>query len=105
LIKDKQTGLLLHHGHLKDGLYQLLPSPSSSSSSINQALVGERTTPVSWHKLLGHPAFRIVHRVLSQFKFMLFPIRPILFAQLVLKQRDINCHFIPLFLKFVSPYN
>jgi hypothetical protein len=105
LIKDKQTRLLLHHGHLKDGLYQLLPSPSSSSSSINQALVGERTTPVSWHKLLGHPAFRIVHRVLSQFKFMLFPIRPILFAQLVLKQRDINCHFIPLFLKFVSPYN
>jgi hypothetical protein len=39
LIKDKHTGLLLHHGHLKDGLYQLLPSSSSSSSSINQALV------------------------------------------------------------------
>jgi len=70
LIKDKQTGMLLHHGHLKDGLYQLLPSPSgsSSSSSINQALVGERTTPASWHKRLGHPAFRTVQRVLSQFK-------------------------------------
>jgi len=69
LIKDKQTGLLLHHGHLKDGLYQLLPSLSSSSpSSINQALVGEHTTPASWHKRLGHPAFRTVNRVLSQFE-------------------------------------
>jgi hypothetical protein len=69
LIKDNQTGILLHHGHLKDGLYQLLPSrSSSSSSSINQALVGERTTPASWHKRLGHPAFHTIQRVLSQFK-------------------------------------
>jgi hypothetical protein len=70
LIKDKQIELLLHHRHLKDSLYHLFLSPSGSSSSINQALVGERTTPAFWHKRLGHPAFRTIHRVLSQFKLL-----------------------------------
>jgi hypothetical protein len=81
LIKDKQTGLLLHYGHLKDGLYQFFPSPSSSSSlSINEALVGERTTPASWHKRLGHPAFRTVQRVLSQFKLLVISNKAPLFC-------------------------
>jgi len=42
VIKDSQTGITLHQGLIKDGLYQL--TPSFSSSSIKQALVGERTS-------------------------------------------------------------
>jgi hypothetical protein len=106
LIKDKQTGLLLHHKHLKDGLYQLLPSPSSlSSSSINQALVGERTTPASWHKRLGHPAFRTVQCVLYQFKLPVISNKAHPFCSACAQAKDINCHFIHLFLQFVNLYN
>jgi len=65
LIKDIQTKAILHQGPTKDGLYPLLPS--TSSSSIKQAFVGERTSTASWHKRLGHPAFRTVQHVLSQF--------------------------------------
>jgi hypothetical protein len=45
VIKDSQTRITLHQGRIKDGLYQLIPS--SSSSSIKQALVGECTSPAS----------------------------------------------------------
>lgn len=45
VIKDSQNRTTLHQGRIKDGLYQLLPS--SSSSSIKQALVGECTSPAS----------------------------------------------------------
>jgi hypothetical protein len=71
VIKDSQTGIILHQGRINDGLYQLLPSPSSSS--IKQALVGERTSLDSWHKRLGHPAFRIVLIVVSQFQLPVLP--------------------------------
>jgi len=54
---------ILHQGPTKDDLYPLLPS--TSSSSIKQAFVGERTSIASWHKRLGHPAFRTVQHVLS----------------------------------------
>jgi hypothetical protein len=66
VIKDSQTGIILQQGLIKDGLYQL--TPSSSSSSIKQALVGERTSTAQGHKRLGHPAFYTIHRVLSQFQ-------------------------------------
>jgi hypothetical protein len=65
LIKDIQTRAILHQGRIKDGLYQLLPS--SSSSSIKQAIVGERAFAASWHKRLGHPSFCTIQHVLSQF--------------------------------------
>jgi hypothetical protein len=66
VIKDCKSGITLHQGPLKDGLYQLHPS---SSSSINkQALVGERTSTDHWHKRLGHPALCTVHKVLSMFQ-------------------------------------
>jgi hypothetical protein len=66
VIKDSQTGIILHQGRTKDGLYHLLLS--SGSSSVNQALVGDCTSPTSWHKHLGHLAFRTVHSVISQFQ-------------------------------------
>jgi hypothetical protein len=65
-IKDRKTRLPVHHGQLKDGLYHLLPPQVSSSQS--QALVGERTSPHSWHHRLGHPALRTVNFVLSKFQ-------------------------------------
>jgi hypothetical protein len=65
-IKDRKTRLPVHHGQLKDGLYHLLPPQVYSSQS--QALVGERTSPHSWHHHLGHPALRIVNFVLSKFQ-------------------------------------
>jgi hypothetical protein len=71
VIKDCQTEITLHQGLIKDRLYQL--HPSSSSSSIKQALVGERTSTNHWHKHLGHPTLRIVHRVLPQFNLPVIP--------------------------------
>jgi hypothetical protein len=71
VIKDCQIGITLHQGLIKDGLYQL--HPSSSSSSIKQALVGERTSTDHWHKRLGHLALRTVHRILSQFHLPVIP--------------------------------
>jgi hypothetical protein len=68
VIKDSQTGTILHQGLIKDGLYQL--TPSSSSPPIKQVFLGERTSTAHWHKRLGHPAFRTVHRVLSQFQLL-----------------------------------
>jgi len=105
LIKDKQTGMLLHHRHLKDGLYQLLPSPSSSSSlsSINQALVGERTTPASWHKRLGHPAFRTVQRVLSQFKLPVISNKAQLFCSACAQAKGHQLPFYPTISKVCKP--
>jgi len=47
-------------------LYHLLPPQVSSSQS--QALVGERTSPHSWHHCLGHPALRTVNFVPSKFQ-------------------------------------
>jgi hypothetical protein len=35
--------------------------------STPQAMVGERTSQAHWHRRLGHPAFRTVRRILSQF--------------------------------------
>jgi hypothetical protein len=65
-IKDRKTRLSVHHGQLKDGLYHLLPLQVSSSQS--QALVGERTSPHSWHHCLGHPALWTVNFVLPKFQ-------------------------------------
>jgi hypothetical protein len=65
-IKDRKNRLPIHHGQLKDGLYHLLPPQVSSSQS--QALVGERTSPHSWHHCLGHPALRTVNFVPSKFQ-------------------------------------
>jgi hypothetical protein len=66
VIKDRLTRIPLHQGPLKNGLYQF--QPFSTSLSISHALVGERTSPNHWHRHLGHPAFRVVQRILSTFK-------------------------------------
>jgi len=65
VIKDCRTRSILHWGPLKNGLYQLLPSPTSFPSPYS--LVGERTSVDQWHKRLGHPALRTVKHVISKF--------------------------------------
>jgi hypothetical protein len=70
VIKDCQTRSILHRGPLKNGLYQLLPSPTSSPSPYS--LVGERTSANQWRKRLGHPALRTVKHVISKFSLPAF---------------------------------
>jgi len=66
IIKNCKTKLPVHHGQLKHGLYHLFPPQVPSSTS--HALVGERTSPQSWHHRLGHPALQTVNFVLSKFQ-------------------------------------
>jgi hypothetical protein len=71
VIKDCRTRSILHQGPLKHGLYQLLPSLTSTPSPYS--LVGERTFAEQWHKRLGHSALRTVKQVISKFSLSVFP--------------------------------
>ena len=66
LVKDRPTGRVLLRGLSRNGLC-LFPSAFNKLPSSSFAFVGERTSPTQWHSRLGHPAFRIVHHVLSKF--------------------------------------
>jgi hypothetical protein len=65
LLKDRRTGKLLLHGLNRHGLYQFFPS---ANKHPRYAMVGDRVSAFQWHSRLGHPTWRIVHRVLSSFK-------------------------------------
>jgi transposase InsO family protein len=65
LLKDRATGKLLLHGPSNHGLYPI--SYSVNKSHAPSALVGERASTSQWHSRLGHPALKIVRRVLSAF--------------------------------------
>lgn len=101
VIKDCQTGSPLHQGPLRNGLYKL--NPSSSSSSINQALVSEWTSTDHWHKRLGHLALQTIKHVLAKFGLLVLPNKVLAPSRLVLKPKDINCHFQFLVLLIVTP--
>jgi hypothetical protein len=61
-VKDLRTGTLLLQGPSKGGLY---PWPTSLPPRLsNHALVGEKVSLDQWHHRFGHPAFKIVRRVL-----------------------------------------
>jgi len=60
------TGIPIHQGQLKNGLYQLFPSHVHPSTP--QALIGEKSSSQCWHKRLGHPTLRIVNLILSKFQ-------------------------------------
>jgi hypothetical protein len=64
LLKDRRTGKLLLHGRNKNGLYQFFHSANKPPAS---AMVGERVSESQWHSRLGHPALKVVRRVLSSF--------------------------------------
>ena len=64
LVKDQPTKKLLHKGPSKHGLYAFT---TSSNSTRPLALIGERASIDSWHSRLGHPAFKVVSRILSKF--------------------------------------
>jgi hypothetical protein len=65
VIKYCQSEIPLHECQLSNGLYNLDHSPPSTIQK--QALVGEKTSAHHWHRCMGHPAFHIVHHVLSKF--------------------------------------
>jgi hypothetical protein len=64
LVKDRPTKKLLHKGPSKHGLYAFT---SSSNPTSPLALIGERASIDRWHSRLGHPAFKVVSRILSKF--------------------------------------
>jgi hypothetical protein len=70
VIKACRTRSIIHWGLLKNALYQLLPSPTSSPSPYS--LVGERTSADQWHKRLGHPALCTVKHMISKFSLPAF---------------------------------
>jgi hypothetical protein len=61
---DHPTKTLLLHGPSKDGRY---PFTTKATSSSPLALLGERASIDRWHSKLGHPAFKVVSRILSKF--------------------------------------
>lgn len=65
-VKDRTMGKFMLHGLSKGGLY-LFPLTFNKIHSSSSAFVGERTSPNQWDSRLGHPAFRVVHHVLSRF--------------------------------------
>jgi hypothetical protein len=65
LLKDRRSKKVLLRGPNSHGLYQF---PFSANKSPPSALVGERVSFPQWHSRLGHPAFKVVRRVLSFFK-------------------------------------
>jgi hypothetical protein len=64
LVKDRLTKKLLHTGPSKHGLYAFT---TSSPSTNPLALIGECASIDRWHSRLGHPAFKVVSRILSKF--------------------------------------
>jgi hypothetical protein len=75
VIKDCRTRSILHQGPLKNGLYQ--PLPSSTSSPSRDSLVGKRTSADHWYKLLGHPALRTVKHAISKFSLPVISNKPV----------------------------
>uniref|UniRef100_A0A2N9HBX8 Reverse transcriptase Ty1/copia-type domain-containing protein n=1 Tax=Fagus sylvatica TaxID=28930 RepID=A0A2N9HBX8_FAGSY len=74
-VKDRVTRRTLLQGPSRNGLY---PFPSSvhrliKSNVLNKraasphAFIGTRVSIPVWHSRLGHPAFRIVSRIVSRF--------------------------------------
>jgi len=66
-------------------------------------LFGERTTPVSWHKRLGHPVFRIVHRVLSKFKLPVISNKADPFCSACAQAKGHQLPFYPFISKVCKP--
>jgi len=75
VIKDCRTWSILHQVPIKNGIYRLLPSSTSSSSRYS--LVGEKTSTDHWHKRLGHPVLRAVKHVISKFFLLVFSNKPV----------------------------
>jgi histone deacetylase 1/2 len=64
-VKDLETKKVLLKGRCYRGLYPLV---SSSSSRNKQVLSATKPSATRWHDRLGHPSFKIVHRILRKFE-------------------------------------
>jgi hypothetical protein len=67
LIKDQVTRRILHRGRCVGGLYPLISSLMSSSSS-KHACVAAKPSQARWHSRLGHPSLAIVRQIVSKNK-------------------------------------
>jgi len=73
-VKDLHTGTLLLQGPSKGGLY---PWPTSLPPRLSShALVSEKVSLAQWHHRFGHPAFKIVRRVLLSKQLPVLPNKP-----------------------------
>ncbi|KAL0837105.1 hypothetical protein Bca101_088995 [Brassica carinata] len=66
LVRDLQTGALRLEGKPKAGTYEWPKLHTSQSPSLSFASI-LKTTMTDWHSRLGHPAFSILQKVVSQF--------------------------------------
>jgi len=67
-VKDLKSQKLLLQGPSRGGLY---PWPSLVPRTRSPlALLGERVSLNKWHSRLGHPALRVVRRVLSSHQLL-----------------------------------
>jgi hypothetical protein len=68
LIKDQVTRKIIHRGRCVGGLYPLISSLVSSSSSQKHAFVAVKLSQAKWHSHLGHPSSIIVSQIISKNK-------------------------------------
>ena len=61
IVKDEETGRPLLRGTVKDGLYLL------AEAHPPEANIGEKIGSGMWHRRLGHPNMRILHKVISTY--------------------------------------
>jgi hypothetical protein len=67
-VKDLKSRRLLLQGPSKGGLY---PWPSRLSFSCSPStLIGERVSVDQWHSQLGHPALRVIRRLLTSHQLL-----------------------------------
>jgi hypothetical protein len=66
LVKDNTTGAILLQGPSEDGLYPMhLQQVFTNKARGRLAMVGIISSPVIWHKRLGHPNHQLLQRILK----------------------------------------
>jgi histone deacetylase 1/2 len=64
-VKDQETKRVLPKGRCMRGLYPLI---SSSSFKNKQVFSATKPSASQWHSCLGHPSFRIVQQIISNYE-------------------------------------
>lgn len=70
LVKDQTTGVILLRDACENAVY-MFPNSLVTSNSTMVANVHERTSIDGWHKRLGHPSMKLVHRLVNLFSLQL----------------------------------
>lgn len=79
-VKDIKTAKVLLVGHIYKGLYRFDTSPQQNVTdvgvqSVNTAeirtCVDQASGPTLWHRKLGHPCTKVLHKVIRECNFVL----------------------------------